>query len=123
LQVLPRVAAWSLLFLIALCFAWELWLAPLRPGGSWLALKAVPLLFAVPGIFRGRRYTYKWLSILVLAYLCEGAVRVSSDHGASRWYAGVELAVALILFVAVVATARLSRRPAPPKTAAPPAQT
>ena len=37
------LAAGSLLALIALCLAWELVLAPLRPGGSWLALKALPL--------------------------------------------------------------------------------
>ena len=34
----------SLLALIALCLAWEIWLAPLRPGGSWMLLKALPLL-------------------------------------------------------------------------------
>eukprot|EP01036_Dinobryon_divergens_P006796 gene6797-9028_t len=34
------VATGSLLALIVLCLAWELVLAPVRPGGSWLALKA-----------------------------------------------------------------------------------
>ena len=34
----------SLLLLIALCIAWETVLAPLRPGGSWLVLKVLPLL-------------------------------------------------------------------------------
>ena len=33
-----RTAVAALLALIALCLAWELVLAPLRPGGSWLAL-------------------------------------------------------------------------------------
>ena len=36
----------SLVALILLTLAWELWLAPLRPGGSLLALKAVVLLTA-----------------------------------------------------------------------------
>jgi hypothetical protein len=40
-----RTAVGSLLALIALCLAWELVLAPLRPGGSWLALKACRCAF------------------------------------------------------------------------------
>jgi uncharacterized membrane protein len=55
LHIFPRIAALSLIALIALCIAWEIWLAPLRPGGSWLALKAVPLLFALRGILKGKR--------------------------------------------------------------------
>lgn len=110
LQLFPRLAAFSLIALIALCLAWELWLAPLRPGGSWLALKAAPLLLPLKGILTGRRYTYKWTSLLVLAYVCEGAVRFSSDSGPSRWYALLELLLALTLFATVVATVRLSRQ-------------
>ena len=110
LQIFPRIAAFSLIALIALCLAWEIWLAPLRPGGSWLALKAVPLVFPLKGILTGRRYTYKWTSLLVLIYMGEGAVRFASDRGISQWYALAELTLALTLFVAVVATARLSRK-------------
>src|SRR5690606_28653235 len=43
--VLRRTASVCLIGLIALGLAWELWLAPLRPGGSWLVLKVIPLLF------------------------------------------------------------------------------
>ena len=110
LQIFPRIAAFSLIALIALCLAWEIWLAPLRPGGSWLALKAVPLLFPLKGILTGRRYTYKWTSLLTLIYLGEGAVRFASDKGVSQWYALAELTLSLTLFIAVVATARLSRK-------------
>ena len=39
-------ASASLVALIVLCVAWEAWLAPLRPGGSWMILKVVPLLAA-----------------------------------------------------------------------------
>ena len=71
----PRVlyfgASFSLLALIVLCVLWEGWLAPLRPGGSWMMLKALPLLPAVFGILRGKRYTYQWLSMLCLLYLTE----------------------------------------------------
>ncbi|MGH8629456.1 MAG: DUF2069 domain-containing protein, partial [Burkholderiales bacterium] len=60
-------ASVSLLLLIAWSLAWELWLAPLRPGGSWLVLKALPLLLPLLGVLNGRRYTYQWASMLVLA--------------------------------------------------------
>ena len=61
-------ACLSLLALIFLCLAWELWLAPLRPGGSWLALKALPLLLPLLGVLKRRRYTYQWSSMLILAW-------------------------------------------------------
>ena len=40
----------SLISLILLALAWELWLAPLRPGGSFLVLKAVVLLLPLLGM-------------------------------------------------------------------------
>ncbi|MDR2881404.1 MAG: DUF2069 domain-containing protein, partial [Azoarcus sp.] len=70
-----RLECVSLLALITLCLLWEGWLAPLRPGGSWLILKGLPLLPAVSGVLRGRRYTSQWLSMLVLLYFLEGVVR------------------------------------------------
>ncbi|MBM3355478.1 MAG: DUF2069 domain-containing protein, partial [Betaproteobacteria bacterium] len=58
-DALRRAASATLVGLLALCVAWELWLAPLRPGGSWLVLKALPLLAPLFGVLRGRRYTYQ----------------------------------------------------------------
>ena len=106
---LQRLASASLIGLIFLCLAWELWLAPLRPGGSWLALKAVLLLSPLFGILRGRRYTYQWTSLFVLLYLMEGLVRATSDQGLSRWLAILETGLAAILFGTVVAYARATR--------------
>ena len=103
------VASASLVLLIALCLAWELWLAPLRPGGSLVALKALPLALALPGIFAGRRYTYQWGSMLILAYFAEGVTRAWSDTGASRSLAWIEVALALAFFAAAVTFARLTR--------------
>jgi len=65
---LQLAASAALLALFLLCLAWELWLAPLRPGGSLVALKALVLLLALPGIASGKRYTYQWSSMLILAY-------------------------------------------------------
>jgi uncharacterized membrane protein len=94
---------------MALCVAWELWLAPLRPGGSFLALKALPLALPLAGIIQGRRYTYQWSSMLILAYLAEGITRAWSDDGASQSLAIIEIVLSLAFFGAAVAYARWTR--------------
>ncbi|MGM9427650.1 DUF2069 domain-containing protein [Hydrogenophaga sp. MI9] len=95
------LAVGSLLALIALCLAWELWLAPLRPGGSWLALKVLPLTIPLAGLLKHRMYTYRWLSLMVWLYAAEGAVRMTSDTSSlSAWLAGLELLLCIVLFVA-----------------------
>ena len=109
LRALRLIAGASLLALLALCLAWELWLAPLRPGGSLIALKALPLAAPLLGILSGRRYTYQWSSLLILAYFAEGATRAWADHGVSRSLAFGELALSLAFFAATVSYARLTR--------------
>jgi uncharacterized membrane protein len=96
----------SLLLLIALSLAWELWLAPLRPGGSWLALKALPLLAPLFGILHARRYTHQWASLLILLYLLEGLTRTFSDNGMMQILAIVEVALALVFFLATLCFAQ-----------------
>ncbi|MEO8145136.1 MAG: DUF2069 domain-containing protein [Betaproteobacteria bacterium] len=103
------LAASALVALIVLCLAWELWLAPLRPGGSYLALKAAPLGIPLFGILLGRRYTYQWSSMFVLAYFTEGVVRAWSEAGVSQLLAGVEIALSVVLFAAAVAYSRLTK--------------
>ena len=105
-------AATSLIALIFLGLAWELWLAPLRPGGSLLALKTLPLLLPLFGILRGKIYTYQWASMLILAYFAEGAVRAWSDHGMSAHLALAEIVTALIFFAACILYVRVACRPA-----------
>jgi uncharacterized membrane protein len=73
-------AVGSLVALIALCVAWELMLAPLRPGGSWLVLKVIPLLLPLRGILKRDVYTMQWSSMLILVYFTEGIVRATSDR-------------------------------------------
>ena len=99
-------SAASLIALIALSLAWELWLAPLRPGGSLLALKALPLALPLSGILKGKRYTYQWSSMLILAYFAEGATRAWSE---SSVLAVAELVLSLIFFAAAVSYARMTR--------------
>ena len=110
-------ASASLIALIFLCLGWELWWAPLKPGGSWLILKAVLLLAPLFGIMRGKRYTYKWLSLLVQIYLLEGLTRATSDHGLSQQLAIIETLLAGTLFVFVVLYIRATRGPQEEKAA------
>ncbi len=108
MKVLQTLSSASLIALIFLCVAWELWLAPLRPGGSTLVLKALPLLLPLMGILKGRRYTYQWAPMLVLGYFTEGTVRVWSDSGLSAWLAGVETLLSVVFFFAAIYYAKLS---------------
>ncbi|MDA8108960.1 MAG: DUF2069 domain-containing protein [Betaproteobacteria bacterium] len=103
-------ASVSLAALIVLCLAWELWLAPLRPGGSLMALKALPLVLPLAGVLRGRRYTYQWSSMLVLGYFTEGVVRAWSDAtAASRLAAGTEIVLSVLYVAAAVSYVRATR--------------
>lgn len=99
----------SLITLVFLGLAWELWLAPLRPGGSMLALKVLPLLLPLLGILRGKIYTYQWATMLILAYFSEGAIRAYSDSGMSAHLALAETALALVFFTASITYIRAMR--------------
>ena len=100
----------SLIALIFLCLAWEAWLAPLRPGGSALILKTLPLLLPLFGILRGRLYTYQWASMLILLYLTEGVVRAMTDHGLSARLAWLEIALSVVFFFSTIFYVRLAGR-------------
>lgn len=108
------LAASSLVGLIVLGLAWELWLAPLRPGGSWLALKVLPLCIPLAGILKNRMYTYRWVSLVVWLYFIEGVVRAWGDKGASALLAAIEIVLCLALFTACVLHVRLRLRKAAP---------
>ena len=107
--MLRAAASAALLALIALALAWELWLAPLRPGGSLLAQKALPLVLPLGGVLQGRRYTYQWSSMLILAYFAEGVTRAWGDTGLARQLAIAEVMLSVGYFAAAVSYARRSR--------------
>lgn len=87
--------------LFILCVCWEWFISPLRPGGSWLILKGVPLLFAIPGIWKGKVYTMQWATMLILLYITEGLVRIL-ETGANVWLAALETLLATIGFVCLL---------------------
>ncbi len=121
-HALPSPVVWtralavgSVLGLIALGLAWELWLAP--TGNRTLALKVLPLLLPLPGLLRNRLYTYRWVSLMVWLYFTEGVVRATSDRGLGATLAGVEVLLCLLLFAACAAQVRWRLRAAKERNA------
>ena len=111
-KLFHRAAVASLLLLIVYGIAWELLLAPLRPGGSWLVLKVVPLLFPLIGVLKRDVYTMQWSSMLILLYFMEGIVRGSSDPGLSATLGWIEVALTCLYFICVLAYLRPYKRAA-----------
>jgi uncharacterized membrane protein len=109
LNQLRMISSLSLIALIILCLAWESWLAPLKPHGSNLILKTLPLLFPLFGILRGKRYTYQWASMMILIYFTEGVVRGFSDIGMSARLAQMEIILSLAFFFSAIFYAKYSR--------------
>jgi len=110
INLIRWLAVGSLLGLIALGLAWELALAPLRPGGSWLALKVLPLCIPLAGLLKNRMYTYRWVSLVVWLYFTEGVVRAWSDRAPGNYLAMLEVALCLSLFTACTLHVRLRQR-------------
>ena len=96
-----RLAVGSVLGLIVLGLLWELQLAPLHPGGSWLALKVLPLAWPLAGLLKNRMYTYRWVSLMIWLYFTEGVVRAASDpNRTSAALAAVQVLLCVVLFAA-----------------------
>ena len=87
--------------LFILCVCWEWFLSPLRPEGSWLILKALPLLLPMRGIWKGSVYTMQWASMLILLYITEGLVRIS-ESGWNFYLAILETLLATIAFICLL---------------------
>jgi uncharacterized membrane protein len=101
------LAVLSLTGLIVLGLVWELWLAPLRPGGTLLALKVVPLCIPLAGLLKNRMYTYRWVSLFIWLYFTEGVVRAWGDPAPSCYFAFAEVVLCVVLFMACALHVRL----------------
>jgi len=108
-----NLALGSVVALILLCLAWELWLAP--TGRGTLALKVLPLLAAPVGLWRYRMYTYRWVALVIWLYVLEGLVRATSEGGPGRWLAVAEVGLGIVAFTAC--TAQIRQRLAAAKVA------
>ena len=109
---LHRASTASLLLLILLCVLWELVLAPLRPGGSWMVIKALPLLAPLPGTLRRNIYTMQWASMMILLYFTEGVVRAWSERGMSQLLASLEILLSTVFFFCAIFFLRPYKRAA-----------
>ncbi len=100
------IAAWFAL--AVLCVLWELWLAPLRPGGSWLVLKVLPLLVPTRGLARGDVSAFQWATLIVLLYVAEAATRAfePAPYSTLAW---IELVLAATFFAAAIVYLRPSK--------------
>lgn len=103
-------AALSLIAMIVVCVSWELWLSPLREGGSWLALKALPLCLPLAGVLKGRVYTFQWSCMLILFYFAEAVMRLFDAAPVSRLCAAAVAVLSLVYFVACLAFVRNERK-------------
>lgn len=113
IEMTRLLALGSLAGLIVLGLAWEMWLAPIRPGGSLLALKVLPLCIPLAGIMKNRMYTYRWVSLMVWLYFTEGCVRAWSDKAPGNYLGMLEVFLCLTLFVACALHVRIRLKNAP----------
>jgi uncharacterized membrane protein len=112
-----RVAVASILALALTELLWELLLAPLRSGGSWLALKALPLALLWLALVRGSHKARQFASLLLPIYFGEALVRALSESGRHALVAAVAAALAGVAFAALLISFRRARdrsKPAPP---------
>ena len=102
----PVIAVAVSVALIGFGLAWELLLDPLRPGGSWLALKVLPLVLALPGLWKAKMPTFRWMSLMVWLYVGEALVRIIGLTEIERQLASNSLALSLALTAAILMGAR-----------------
>lgn len=106
----PLLSTVLAIALIALGLAWEVVLDPIRPGGSWLALKVVPLVLGLNGLRQGRIYTFKWMSLAIWIYVGEALVRIVGLTASERLLAWNSLVLSVGLAITILAGARAQIR-------------
>jgi uncharacterized membrane protein len=73
----------------------------MRSGGSWLALKALPLALLWPGLARGSPRTCNVAALVLLLYFIEGIVRAVSEHGRTTWIAALSAVLSTVAFASL----------------------
>jgi uncharacterized membrane protein len=87
--------------LCLLCIAWEWFISPLRPNGSWMVLKCIPLSLMLPGLYRGKNYQSQATSMIILLYFLEGFARLF-EPGLNWILASVEIILSSMIFYGVL---------------------
>lgn len=85
-------------------------LAWIAVGYSWVlcVVAVVPLLTPLPGLLRGRRYTYAWATLFAVPYLAF-AVTELLVAPASRWVAALSGLLVFAWFCSMILYLRASR--------------
>jgi uncharacterized membrane protein len=109
LPIFQAITVTAVVAMVLLTTAWELWLAPINPGGSWVVLKAFVLLLPLRGLLHGRRYTFQWYTMFVLIFFMEGVMRAWSDKGLSQTLAMVQVVLTVISFISATLYSKYSR--------------
>lgn len=99
-----------LLILITMILLWELKIAPLRSGGSWLSIKALPLCLFISGSLKGNLRIFQWLSLLIPFYMAEGIMRLTDISTASRICATIEVLLSIAVFISCLCYVRIYRK-------------
>ena len=96
---LYRAAVGCYLLLIALLFAWLVWVAP--PPATLRSLLLVvfllPLLLGLRGVLNRRRYTLQWTGMLSLLYFIHGMLAATGGFP-QRWLGAAETVLAIGYF-------------------------
>lgn len=101
----------TLAVLMMVLFSWRA-MDGLSVGDAVLmGMVGLPSLFALPGLWQGRRRTYGWMSMAVTPYLVLGITEAVANP-LQRIWAGACLLIALVLFALLVGYLRVSA-PAP----------
>jgi len=91
----------STVLLCVLCVAWEWFLEPLRPTGSWMILKILPLAWFLPGLYQGKNYSMQAVSMIILLYFFEGLTRLF-ESGLNPLLASLEIILSCLIFFAIL---------------------
>jgi uncharacterized membrane protein len=93
--------AWLSLLALQLSLFW--------PGsgvhGYWAACLTIALLLPARGLIAARRYTYKWVGFLTMAYFCVGVSELVSNPGLRIYGFGTTIS-SMLLFLASIYYAR-----------------
>ena len=91
----------STIILCVLCVAWEWFLEPLRPNGSWMILKILPIAWFLPGLYQGKNYSMQAVSMIILLYFFEGLTRLF-ESGLNPLLASLEIILSCLIFFAIL---------------------
>jgi len=106
---IARTITLTLLALLALTvLTWQY--AALRSGSLLPLLWLIPLLFPLPGLIRGRRFTYAWATLITTGYVALALTEVVAQP-AHRLLPSLILFASFALFIALVAFLRTTRNP------------